>query len=161
MSTTGISVFLVHKWIIKQNYNQITYKATNTFSEPFVESVPTITILPFLYTYFYESFDSKVWNGEDLLWITWITSYLSGSSGFIRFMKIGPCEILPSLRCNFDILILYLSIFASFIAKAFVLWSWLGCMKNYIVIIEITSCWILPQLIYVSILLSSAFKWNI
>ena len=91
-------------------------------------------------------------NQQDLFFITLAISVFSGSFGIAKFLKIGPCKILPSDKLHFGFALVFLSIATTLCAKACVLAL---VIKNRvdsfvpICFIWICTC-VLPQLIFVS-----------
>ena len=68
------------------------------FSEPFIESIPQVHILLSLWVE-----ESHLFVGEDggyattILFIAaFITSIVSASLGIAKFLKLGPCHLIPN-----------------------------------------------------------------
>ena len=127
------------------------------FSEPFLEAVPTTFIL--LAIYFR---DRYIFGGSErnflgiqkwlMFWITFGISVFSGSLGMAKFLKLGPCKIVPSDKFHCGFVLVIFSIATSMVGKGLVLASSLsGEYRDYLIIVLIWICsCILPQLIFVS-----------
>ena len=92
-------------------------------------------------------------NQQDLFYITLAISVFSGSFGIAKFLKLGPCKIVPSDKLHFGFVLVFLSIAATLCAKACVLALAINNRDNSfapICAIWISTC-VLPQLIFVSI----------
>ena len=90
---------------------------------------------------------------QNLFYVTLAISVFSGSLGIAKFLKLGPCKLVPSEKLHFGFVLVFLSIAATLCAKACVLAL---AIKNRddsfapICAIWISTC-VLPQLIFVSI----------
>ena len=130
------------------------------FSEPFLEAVPNVYILLTLYmrnrfafiegnTNFY-IFDI---DNFSMFWTTFNISVFSASMGISKFLKVGPCQIVPSDKWHLGIFLVFISVVAMLISKGFVL-AGAYAEENadfYLIFTIWFCCCILPNFIYVSI----------
>ena len=90
---------------------------------------------------------------QNLFFVTLAISVFSGSFGIAKFLKLGPCKIVPSDKLHFGFVLVFLSIAATLCAKACVLALAINNRDDSfapICAIWISTC-VLPQLIFVSI----------
>ena len=140
-------------------------KCTFYISEPYLEAVPTVLILlacrfrnPDL---FFGPWSQTNFLGIPktiMFWTTFSISVISGSFGMAKFLKLGPCQIVPSqdLHCGF--FCLFISMGTTLVAKGWVLASPLAALKfsetqgyEYAtIILNWTLSCVLPQFILVS-----------
>ena len=136
-------------------------------SEPFLEAVPQVHILVAIY------FRNKNFivnpsepsplvfiSQQNLFFVTLAISVFSGSLGIAKFLKLGPCKIVPSDKLHFGFVLVFFSIAATLCAKACVLA--LAIYNRDDSFAPICAIWIctcvLPQLIFVSTCYSCARK---
>ena len=131
-------------------------------SEPYVEAVPTVLILLALafkeQRLFLGSETNFLGIRKTAMFITTFSiSVFSGAFGMAKFLKLGPCQIVPSQAMHCGFFHVFMSMAAALIAKGCVLAFSLADKGPYetfsyptICLIWISSC-ILPQLILVSI----------
>ena len=145
------------------------------FSEPFIESIPQVHILLTLWVEEYEllvgseRLDSN--NKTFILFVaTFSTSIVSASLGIAKFLKLGPCRLIPNEGIlggygSLNFLLLLLNVACTICSKAIFLASSgdrgpgtpggdlfrddYKTFKGVNYLLWITLC-ILPQLIYVS-----------
>ena len=130
-----------------------------------MEAVPTVLILLALYTRnrFLFMGDETNFIGipkTAMFWTTFSISVFSGSFGMAKFLKLGPCQIVPSQNMHCGFFFVMMSMAAALVSKGCVLVFSLatsepgGPYKFFtyptICLIWISSC-ILPQVILVSI----------
>ena len=88
-----------------------------------------------------------------MFWITLSISVFSGSLGMAKFLKLGPCQIVPTEEWNFGFFLVFFSIATTLVGKSLVLAFTIGDAKNNDYIIRcvnwVCSC-LLPQLLLVS-----------
>ena len=135
-------------------------------SEPYVEAVPTVLILLALLL---KKNDLFLGNGSSddfnflgihkaIMFITTFSiSVFSGSFGMAKFLKLGPCQIVPSQNMHFGFFSVMMSMAAALVSKGCVLAFSLADKYSretftypITCLIWISSC-ILPQFILVSI----------
>ena len=131
-----------------------------------MEAVPTVLILLALYVRESSLFTGTGPDDRNFLGIhkvamfitTFSISVFSGSFGMAKFLKLGPCQIVPSQNMHCGFFSVMMSIAAALVSKgcvlAFSLATINGPFKLFtyptICLIWISSC-ILPQFILVSI----------
>ena len=128
-----------------------------------MEAVPTVFILFIMYfidSSITEGGEKNFLNisGDTMFWITFSISVFSASVGIAKFLKVGPCQIVPSDKLHCGFLLLFLSIVFCLLGKGFVIAL---CMESislsetmkdkfiYVITILICTC-MMPQLIFVS-----------
>ena len=136
------------------------------FSEPFLEAVPTIHILlgifmrgPHVFGGLEHEKNFLGIQKKTMFLTTFGLSVFSGSLGMAKFLKFGPCQIVPSQKYHFGFFLVFMSIASTLIGKGCVLafvFVVRGGRRNYVnkCIIWMCSC-LLPQLVFVSIYLPS------
>ena len=127
-----------------------------------MEAVPTVLILMALVVR-----DPGVFQGTQtnflgisktaMFWTTYSLSIFSGSFGMAKFLKLGPCQIVPSQDIHCGFFFVMMSMAAALVSKGCVLAFSLfekGPNETFtyptVCLIWISSC-ILPQFILVSI----------
>ena len=125
------------------------------FSEPFLESIPQVFILVSIMVR--SDWQREVLDTQDpLFWVTFVTSVITASFGIARFLKNGPCKLVPSDGPlggfgQFSFLLLMLNIVLSLCAK--------GCLfalavdkqkKFHLGVITWLCSAFIPQMLYVS-----------
>ena len=154
-------------------YNKVYYTGTilniSFISEPFLESVPQIHIL--LILWLLES-EITFFLNPGLFIFTFTSSALTATLGMAKFLKTGPCRLVPDEgplggHGTLSFLILMLNIALTIVSKGAILPAIGIGIKDYLnpglydaaplfddpvmcVIVWIAICY-LPQLIYVSI----------
>ena len=126
------------------------------FAEPYLEAIPTIHILLAIYMRNKEVFDVNELNSlgiskMDMFWMTLFLSVFSGSLGMAKFLKLGPCQIVPSDKWHGGFFLVFISIAPTLVGKGLVLaFSLLNNESFYVSIclIWIGTC-ILPQFLLV------------
>ena len=131
------------------------------FSEPYIEAVPTVLILLVLVLKNNDTFLGTELNflgieKQTMFFITFSISVFAGSFGIAKFLKLGPCQIVPSqdLHCGF--FFVFITMGTTLIAKGCVLSFSLSpslALQTYgfstTCLIWFCSC-VLPQFILVS-----------
>ena len=127
-----------------------------------MEAVPTVLILMALVVR-----DPGVFQGTQtnflgisktaMFWTTYSLSIFSGSFGMAKFLKLGPCQIVPLQNMHCGFFFVMMSMATALVSKGLVLANSLVDKFDYetyeyptICLIWISSC-ILPQFILVSI----------
>jgi hypothetical protein len=125
----------------------------SSISEPFIESIPQVHILLFIWG------TNILGNVPVLFWVTFSLSVVSASLGIAKFLKLGPCRLVPGDGplggyCRPSFLLLFISIAAWLVSKGLFLalgMSWSPRRENN----NIAQLWVamslLPQLVLVSI----------
>jgi hypothetical protein len=127
----------------------------SSISEPFLESIPQIHILLCIWGNGY--FGSL--SGTDIQFlVTFSLSVVSASLGIAKFLKLGPCRLVPGDGplggyCRPSFLLLVLDIAAWLVSKGLLLG--IGLLLNMYEAKNIALTWVaiflLPQLVLVSI----------
>jgi len=137
--------------------------------EPFLEAVPTTYILLAIYYRDYRIFGQL--NEYNFLgiskftmfWITFSISVFSGSFGMAKFLKLGPCRIVPSDKWSLGFFLLFLSIATTLVGKSLVLAFTIGDAKSNDYIMRCIN-WIclclLPQLLLAMLVLMTTQGWK-
>ena len=63
-------------------------------SEPFLEAVPQLHILLFIWSYSGGNGSCGGLEVDEVFYMTFFTSVLTGSFGISKFLKAGPCQII-------------------------------------------------------------------
>jgi len=100
-----------------------------TCIEPYVEAVPTVLILLALFVKDHEIFYTGYTNDVNFLgiprvamfWTTFSISVFSGSFGMAKFLKLGPCQIVPSQDMHCGFFFVMMSMAAALVSKGCVL----------------------------------------
>ena len=125
--------------------------------EPYVEAVPTVLILLALAFRNPDLFIGKEENflgirKTDMFITTFSISVFSGSFGMAKFLKLGPCQIVPSQDMHCGFFFVFMTMATTLVSKGCVLAFSLTWDSNptyeysTICLIWISSC-ILPQFI--------------
>ena len=103
-------------------------KSTFYISEPYLESIPTVLILlacrfrnPSLFLGSQENFLGIP--KTTMFWTTFSISVISGSFGMAKFLKLGPCQIVPSQKLHVGFFFLFITMGTTLVAKGWVLGS--------------------------------------
>jgi len=121
---------LIALWKDQNKYHDKLEKFNRDVSslEPFIEAVPTVFILLAIFfrdgRIFYTSLSDLGIFGIPKIIIFWTTfglSVFSASMGISKFIKIGPCQILPSDKWHCGFFLVFLNVFLTLCAKGCVL----------------------------------------
>ena len=145
------------------------------FSEPFIEAVPTVFILLLL---MFRDEQSKRGKGfffgsehvffgliskDRMIYATFSISVITASLGISKFVKVGPCQFVPSDKWHCGIFLVFLNVMATICAKGCVLGFSVGGGPRPLhprdtLIIWLLTC-ILPNLILVSKIMLWRYYW--
>ena len=158
-------MFFLDSWGIKIT-SSVHYILTNWklminlfyifLAEPYLEAIPTIHILLAIHMRNKEVFNVNELNylgisKMDMFWMTLFLSVFSGSLGMAKFLKLGPCQIVPSDKWHCGFFLVFISIAPTLVGKGLVLaFSLLNNESFYVTICLIwIGTWILPQFLLV------------
>ena len=126
-----------------------------------MEAVPNVFILLIMYFRDYTTADTIIGEekknflgltGYAMFCTTFSISVFSASVGIAKFLKMGPCQIVPSDKWNCGFFLLFLSVAFSLLGKGCVLAFTLETNKNdFVSILAMWMCTcLMPQVILVS-----------
>ena len=130
-------------------------------SEPYLEAVPTVLILLALVVrnpFIFHSTETNFLriSKTAMFWTTFSISIFSGSFGMAKFLKLGPCQIVPSQNLHCGFFLVFITMATTLVSKCCVLVFSLGIKESEVnydypitCLIWISSC-ILPQFTLVS-----------